>query len=139
MGKRVSNGAVSNPLRVVAPMSVKRGRFNRTLRAFGPWSMMMSSLKSSIAGYRYSSMVFCRRWISSMNSTSPASRFVSRPARSPAFSMVGPLVDLRLAPIALARMLAMVVLPRPGGPLSRMWSSASPAVSPPARRFRGAP
>ena len=29
---------------------VKRGRFSRTLRAFGPWSMMMSSLKSSIAG-----------------------------------------------------------------------------------------
>ena len=50
MAKRVSNGAVSRPLRVVAPMSVKRGRFSRTLRAFGPWSMMMSSLKSSIAG-----------------------------------------------------------------------------------------
>ena len=71
-------------------------------------------------------MVFCRRWISSMNSTSPSSRLVSSPARSPAFSMVGPLVLLRLAPMALARMLARVVLPRPGGPLSRMWSSASP-------------
>ena len=50
MPKRVNNGALSRPLRVVAPMSVKRGRFSRTLRAFGPWSMMMSSLKSSIAG-----------------------------------------------------------------------------------------
>ncbi|OQB90333.1 MAG: hypothetical protein BWX84_01965 [Verrucomicrobia bacterium ADurb.Bin118] len=125
MGNRVSNGAVSNPLRVVAPIKVKRGRFNRTLRAFGPWSMMMSSLKSSIAGYRYSSMVFCRRWISSTNSTSPASRFVSSPARSAAFSMVGPLVQRMLAPIALARMKASVVLPSPGGPLSRMWSMDS--------------
>src|SRR5437773_8744032 len=40
--------------------------------------------------------------------------------------MIGPLVDLRLVPIARARMFARVVLPRPGGPLSRMWSSASP-------------
>ena len=40
--------------------------------------------------------------------------------------MVGPLVDFMLAPIALARMFASVVLPRPGGPERRMWSSASP-------------
>ena len=39
--------------------------------------------------------------------------------------MVGPLVLLRLAPMALARMWARVVLPRPGGPLNRMWSMAS--------------
>ena len=32
------------------PDEGNRGRFNRTLRALGPWSMMMSSLKSSIAG-----------------------------------------------------------------------------------------
>ncbi len=61
-----------------------------------------------------------------MNSTSPSSRLVSRPARSLAFSIVGPLVALTFAPIALARMLAMVVLPKPGGPLSKIWSSASP-------------
>jgi hypothetical protein len=40
-------------------------------------------------------------------------------------SIVGPLVDLKFAPIALARMLASVVLPRPGGPLSKMWSIGS--------------
>ena len=50
MGNRVNSGAVSKPLRVVAPINVNRGKFKRTLRAFGPWSMMMSSLKSSIAG-----------------------------------------------------------------------------------------
>ena len=36
-----------------------------------------------------------------MNSTSPSSRLVSKPARSPAFSMVGPLVHLRFDPHAL--------------------------------------
>ena len=35
MGNRLNNGAVSRPLRVVAPIRVKRGKFNRTLRAFG--------------------------------------------------------------------------------------------------------
>ena len=35
-GRGLSNGEVRSPLRVVAPMSVKRGRFSRTLRAFGP-------------------------------------------------------------------------------------------------------
>ena len=49
-----------------------------------------------------------------MNSTSP-SRLVSRPARSAAFSMVGPWAR-RLPPIALAMILARVVLPSPGGP-----------------------
>ena len=40
--------------------------------------------------------------------------------------MVGPLVARIWASMALARMLANVVLPRPGGPLSRTWSRASP-------------
>ena len=33
MGNRVSNGAVSRPLRVVAPIKVNRGRLSCTLRA----------------------------------------------------------------------------------------------------------
>src|SRR5579871_418381 len=61
-----------------------------------------------------------------MNKTSPSSRLVKSPARSAAFSMVGPLVLLIFAPMALAMMLAIVVLPRPGGPLSRTWSMGSP-------------
>ena len=60
-----------------------------------------------------------------MNSTSPWLRFVSKPARSAAFSMIGPLVTFMSLPISRARMPASVVLPRPDGPLSRMWSSAS--------------
>ncbi len=37
---------------------------------------------------------------------------------SPAFSIAGPAVDFSSAPISLAMMLASVVLPRPGGPVS---------------------
>ena len=47
-------------------------------------------------------------------------------ARSPVRSMAGPLVVLMLAPSSFATTVASVVLPRPGGPLNRMWSAASP-------------
>ena len=49
MPKRERIGALRRPLRVVAPTSVKRGRFSRTLRALAPWSSTMSIAKSSIA------------------------------------------------------------------------------------------
>jgi len=55
------SGALTIPERVVAPTRVNFARLRRTLRALGPWSMTISSLKSSIAGYRYSSMAGCRR------------------------------------------------------------------------------
>ena len=42
-GFRTRNG------KTFAPTSVKRGSSRRTLRAFGPWSIMMSIAKSSIA------------------------------------------------------------------------------------------
>ena len=45
---------------------------------------------------------------------------------SPARSRVGPLVGLSPTPISSARMRQSVVLPSPGGPSSRMWSSGSP-------------
>ena len=61
-----------------------------------------------------------------MNSTSPAPRDVSTAARSPARSMAGPLVVRICAPISAATMFASVVLPRPGGPYRRMWSTGSP-------------
>lgn len=51
-----------------------------------------------------------------MNSTSPSSREVSRPARSPGFSRTGPVVALMLTFISLAMMAAKVVFPSPGGP-----------------------
>ena len=46
----------------------------RTVRAPGPLPSTTSSAKSSIAGYRISSTTWRRRWISSMNSTSPLPR-----------------------------------------------------------------
>ena len=47
-------------------------------------------------------------------------------ARSPVRSMAGPLVVRMLAPNSLATTVASVVLPRPGGPENRMWSTTSP-------------
>ena len=47
-------------------------------------------------------------------------------ARSPVRSMAGPLVVRMLAPSSLATTVASVVLPRPGGPENRMWSTTSP-------------
>src|ERR1044072_7474446 len=44
---------------------------------------------------------------------------------SPAFSMAGPAVERNSAPISFAMMFASVVLPKPGGPVSSTWSSAS--------------
>lgn len=112
--KRLRSGEVRSPVRVVAPMSVNFGTFSRTLRALGPWSIIMSILKSSIAPYRNSSTVRDMRWISSMNNMSPSCKLVSRPARSDAFSMTGPEVTRICAPISFARMNASVVLPSPG-------------------------
>src|ERR1043165_5737845 len=50
---------------------------------------------------------------------------------SPAFSIAGPAVERSSAPISFAMMLASVVLPKPGGPVSSTWSNAS-------RRLRAA-
>ena len=116
MPKRSRSGEESMPRRVVAPISVNRGRSSRMLRAPGPLPMMISSAKSSIAGYRTSSTFGFRRWISSIKSTSPGLRFVNSAARSPACVMAGPLVTRRDTPISFAMMPASVVLPRPGGP-----------------------
>src|SRR4051812_41307129 len=60
-----------------------------------------------------------------MNRTSLASRLVRMAARSPGRSSTGPEVWRRLTPISRAMMLASVVLPKPGGPNSSVWSSAS--------------
>ena len=62
-----------------------------------------------------------------MNSRSPSWRLVSRPARSEAFSTTGPEVTRIGRPISSARIIASVVLPRPGGPWRRMWSSVRPS------------
>src|SRR6266481_5818550 len=48
------------------------------------------------------------------------------PMRSPPRSSDGPAVVTMVAPISLARMVASVVLPRPGGPERSTLSSGSP-------------
>src|SRR5580693_6376803 len=70
-------------------------------------------------------MLAARRWISSMNRTSRGSRLVRIAARSPALASTGPLVARKLTPSSRATIWARVVLPRPGGPNSSTWSSAS--------------
>ena len=60
-----------------------------------------------------------------MNSMSPGPSEVSRPTRSPGFSSTGPEVVRSCTPISRAISMASVVLPRPGGPKKRVWSSVS--------------
>ncbi len=55
-----------------------------------------------------------------MNSTSPVDRLVTTAARSPARSMAGPLVIRSPTPSSAATIIAIVVLPSPGEPESRM-------------------
>ena len=63
-----------------------------------------------------------------MKRTSPSSRLVSSAARSPDLAITGPEVARKPTPISRARIPASVVLPRPGGPWSSTWSSASPRL-----------
>ena len=51
-----------------------------------------------------------------MKSTSPGSRLDSIAAKSPGFSIEGPLAVFKLLPSSLAIIWAYVVLPKPGGP-----------------------
>ncbi len=73
-----------------------------------------------------------------MNSTSRGCRLVSSAARSPARAITGPEVARKPTPSSRATICASVVLPRPGGPYSSTWSSASPrprAAAMNTRRF----
>ena len=66
------------------------------------------------------------RWTSSMNSTSPSSRFVRIAARSPARSSAGPLVGWMRAPISVAMMPGERGLAETGRPANSTWSTAWP-------------
>ena len=90
------------PVLVVAPTRVKFGNSSLIDRAAGPLPKMMSSSKSSIAGYKTSSTALDKRCISSINNTSPGSSFVSIAAKSPALSRAGPEVTWSSASISLA-------------------------------------
>ena len=119
MPNRSRSGVASSPARVVAPTSVKGARSIRTLRAAGPSPMMRSSWKSSIAGYSTSSMAGCRRWISSMNSTSRGCRLVRMAARSPARWITGPEVARKPTPSSRATICAKRRLPEAGRPVQQ--------------------
>src|SRR5438270_205988 len=69
-----------------------------------------------------------------MKKTSRSCWLRSIEARAPAWSMAGPLVVLMPTPSSLAMMLARVVLPSPGGPQRRTWSTCSPRRRAAARR-----
>ena len=61
-----------------------------------------------------------------MKTTSPSLSVDSTAARSPDRSMAGPLVMRSGAPSSAATIIAIVVLPRPGGPASSTWSGGRP-------------
>ena len=61
-----------------------------------------------------------------MKTTSPSLSVDSTAARSPERSMAGPLVMRSGAPSSAATIIAIVVLPRPGGPDSSTWSGGRP-------------
>ena len=64
-----------------------------------------------------------------MKTTSPSLRVDKIAARSPERSMAGPLVMRIGAPSSAATIIAIVVLPRPGGPASSTWSGGRPRRS----------
>ena len=119
------NGGDNEPAFVVAPISVNGEISTRMLRARGPFPMIMSSAKSSIAEYRISSICRFNRCISSINNTSRSRKFVKIDAKSPARSIAGPDVCRKFTPSSFAIIAAKVVLPSPGGPYSKTWSRAS--------------
>ena len=71
-----------------------------------------------------------------MKRTSRSSRLVRIAARSPVARWPGPDVVWMFTPSSRATMLASVVLPRPGGPYSRMWSAASSLARAASSRMR---
>ena len=110
------SGAGSSPARVVAPTSVNGAISSGIAVAPGPFPMTTSTRKSSMARYSISSAGRARRWISSMKITSPWLRWTRWRPGHRTRSMAGPLVMRSGAPSSAAMIIAMVVLPRPGGP-----------------------
>ena len=109
-------GADKLPALVVAPTRVNFDKSNLIERAAGPFPIIISNAKSSIAEYRTSSTDLFNLCISSINNTSLSFKLVNIAAKSPAFSMEGPDVILMSTPSSLAIIFARVVFPSPGGP-----------------------
>ena len=77
----------------------------------GTTSVVATSVTASI-----SSTERFKRWISSINKTSPSLRLVKIAAKSPERSIAGPLVSFIATSISFAIICASVVFPSPGGP-----------------------
>ena len=63
-----------------------------------------------------------------MNNTSPGSRLDNTAAKSPPFSIAGPLLVFKSTPNSFAIICASVVLPNPGGPYNKTWSNGSSRI-----------
>ena len=81
-------GVVSDPAFVVAPIKVNFGKSNLIDLLLGPFPITISNVKSSNAGYNISSTLLLNLCISSINKTSNSDKFVSNPAKSPAFLLL---------------------------------------------------
>ena len=104
----------------------ERWQIQRDGRRTWPLPTMTSTRKSSIAVYSISSAGRAIRWISSKNNTSPSLTDDKIAARSPACCTAGPLVIRSGPSISAAMIIAIVVLPRPGGPHRSTWSATRP-------------
>ena len=116
MPKRSLNGPDSSPAFVVAPIRVNFGKGTRRVFTVCAFPVVMSRKKSSIAGYRISSVTLFSRWISSINKISPFFNDISMPMISLGRSRAGAEVILMFASSSFAITEASVVLPSPGGP-----------------------
>ena len=119
MPKRSLKGLDRSPALVVAPTKVNGGKSILILLLLPSAPIIISSSKSSMAGYNISSTNLGIRWISSINKTSPGSIVDKTAAKSPLFSSDGPLAVLILLPSSLAIIWARVVFPSPGGPYNK--------------------
>ena len=100
--KRSLKGAEISPALVVAPTKVKGGKSIFKFLLLPSLLITRSNSKSSMAGYKISSINFGIRWISSINKTSPGSKVDKTAAKSPLFSKEGPLAVFKFTPSSLA-------------------------------------
>ena len=116
MPKRSRSGEVSSPARVVAPTSVKGGRFSLIERAAGP--LADHDVELVVLHRRIQHLLDHRREAMDLVDEQHVARLqVGEQRREiPGRSITGPEVWRRFTPSSAAMMCASVVLPSPGGP-----------------------
>ena len=118
---------VIRPARVVAPTSVKGGRSMRTERARRP--LADDQVELEVLHRRIEDLLDRRREAVDLVDEQHVARLqIGEDARRGRrrFWITGPEVARKPTPSSRATICASVVLPRPGGPKSSTWSSASP-------------